>query len=57
MRKSLSKVIDIGQDKKSIWITKESKKYPGRYYYYNTSTEESTWNKPKEFHDGQVNIK
>ena len=31
------------------WIAAESKKHPGRKYYYNRETKESTWKRPVDF--------
>eukprot|EP00929_Paragymnodinium_shiwhaense_P016713 TRINITY_DN125303_c0_g1_i1.p1 TRINITY_DN125303_c0_g1~~TRINITY_DN125303_c0_g1_i1.p1 ORF type:complete len:360 (-),score=96.64 TRINITY_DN125303_c0_g1_i1:236-1315(-) len=33
----------------SKWIKKESSKYPGRFYYVNSETGESSWKVPKDF--------
>ena len=33
-------------DSASQWIKKESKRKPGTFYYFNTVTQESTWEKP-----------
>lgn len=34
---------------KSGWEIMETKKYPGRVYYYNESTKESTWSRPSGY--------
>jgi NIMA-interacting peptidyl-prolyl cis-trans isomerase 1 len=36
------------------WQLRESKDCPGRVYYYNTSTQESTWVRPVPYPDSEI---
>lgn len=49
IRKKFSAVKTLETNK---WIKRESRKHPGKYYYYNTVTKESTWKKPDNFKGG-----
>ena len=39
------------------WILKESRSYPGRFYYFNNFTGESTWNQPEAIHPNPGEIR
>mmetsp|Transcript_43507 Transcript_43507/g.109811 ORF Transcript_43507/g.109811 Transcript_43507/m.109811 type:complete len:154 (-) Transcript_43507:70-531(-) len=38
-------------DAQGAWVLKESRKHAGRFYYFNTTTKESRWERPSDFTD------
>lgn len=39
---------------KVVWVKVESKSHPGRSYFYNRVTRESTWERPPGFHSPEA---
>jgi len=43
------KVTESSSKRGSKWFKKESSKHPGRFYYVNAETGESSWKRPADF--------